>query len=127
MKQRSKKGFSLIELIVVIAVIAAIAAVIVPQFSSMSEAARIATDRRNVQLWNEAYVNAYAVKDDLVSGSTLAPSLTGTNKISDISITYKIGGVGDALTMSAKGFTLQSTSSSLGFKEGEGLTLTTTP
>jgi prepilin-type N-terminal cleavage/methylation domain-containing protein len=73
MKQRSKKGFSLIELIVVIAVIAAIAAVIVPQFGNMSGAAKNAADQRNVQLWNEVYSNAYAMTS---GGNTTGMTIT---------------------------------------------------
>ena len=125
MKQRSKKGFSLIELIVVIAVIAAIAAVIVPQFSSMSEAARNATDQRNVQLWNEAYVNAFAVADDVTASSTALPTaVTDDKTIGDINVEYKIGGVGDAMTIKAKGFTLKNTKSTMVLTAGQGLVLT---
>jgi len=61
MKQAKRnKGFSLIELIVVIAVIAAIAAVIVPSITNFNEEARDTAAERNVQLWNQTYLEAAA-------------------------------------------------------------------
>jgi len=72
MKQANrKKGFSLIELIVVIAVIAAIAAVIVPSISNFNQEARQTSDERNVQLWNQTYLEAKAAGADL-SGVVVA-------------------------------------------------------
>jgi prepilin-type N-terminal cleavage/methylation domain-containing protein len=96
MKQRSKKGFSLIELIVVIAVIAAIAAVIVPQFSNISSAAKNSADQRNCQLWNETYMNAVAAWP---GGSPAAPTTAlihvggNTGGGADaINVTYNLSG-----------------------------------
>lgn len=62
-QKNRKKGFSLIELIVVIAVIAAIAAVIVPSISNFNVEAQRTSDRRNVQLWNQTYLEARAANN----------------------------------------------------------------
>jgi type IV pilus assembly protein PilA len=134
MKQRSKKGFSLIELIVVIAVIAAIAAVIVPQFGNMSSAAKNAADMRNVQLWNETYSNAYALVGDTAAGATIGgmtvTKVTGLDT-TDASTYAKDGKVptldvvvtqadGTAMTFHADTFTIVG-GSTYTFKKGTGL------
>jgi len=93
MKQVSKKkGFSLIELIVVIAVIAAIAAVIVPQFSNISGAAKNATDKRNVQMWNEVYSNAYALDSDNAYSSGISALSASTSSVPVISNSMNVSG-----------------------------------
>lgn len=88
-KTSSKKGFSLIELIVVIAVIAAIAAVIVPSISNFSNEAKITADNRNVQLWQQVYLEgraAGATWTNTAPAATIAkdaevPALTGSTKV----------------------------------------------
>ncbi len=118
MKQRSKKGFSLIELIVVIAVIAAIAAVIVPQFGNISGAARQSADQRNIQLWNEAYSNAYAMdQSTIVTGYTLPTALDGTNA-PVLNVQYNVSG--QLMNFYAEGFSLKGTGT-LKFVPGEGV------
>ncbi|MFA5257035.1 MAG: prepilin-type N-terminal cleavage/methylation domain-containing protein [Opitutales bacterium] len=86
MKQANrKKGFSLIELIVVIAVIAAIAAVIVPSVSNFNTEAKRTSDRRNVQLWNQTYLEARA------AGATVPTSLTSTTVAPVIATSINVG------------------------------------
>ena len=52
--RRSKKGFSIVELIIVIAVIAVLAAVLIPVFFSMVKNARISADNTTVTNLNKA-------------------------------------------------------------------------
>ncbi|MBN1403115.1 MAG: prepilin-type N-terminal cleavage/methylation domain-containing protein [Opitutales bacterium] len=86
MKQANrKKGFSLIELIVVIAVIAAIAAVIVPSISNFNDEARATSDERNVQLWNQTYLEAKA------AGATGLPTAVTGKTVPAISTNVNVG------------------------------------
>jgi type IV pilus assembly protein PilA len=121
-KISSKKGFSLIELIVVIAVIAAIAAVIVPSISNFNDEARRTSDSRNVQLWNQTYLEARAanaagmpaVEAAYASGETV-PAIHATATV----------GVGDTdIVFDAPEFTLGA--GSVTFAEGTGLAYTPT-
>lgn len=111
MKQRSKKGFSLIELIVVIAVIAAIAAVIVPQFTNISGAAKNAADQRNVQLWNEVYANAYAISGG-AGGTAPTNGTLPTNvnavaggSVPNIDVSFTLSGA--VMNFNAPGFNME--------------------
>jgi len=92
MKQANrKKGFSLIELIVVIAVIAAIAAVIVPSISNFNKEATQTSDERNVQLWNQTYLEAKAAG---VTGLPAAvtspdvPAISGNTKVGETTVDF---------------------------------------
>lgn len=80
--KRTKKGFTLIELIVVLAIIAIIAAIAVPTAFGSIEKARIAADSATVDSINSA-VRVYSALQ--MADSTATPS----------------GTVGDALTQSA--------------------------
>jgi prepilin-type N-terminal cleavage/methylation domain-containing protein len=96
-KISSKKGFSLIELIVVIAVFAAIAAVIVPSITNFNEEARDTSADRNVQLWNQTYLEAAA------AGATGLPNaLTDDTHCPEIAATADVGGT--TVTFNAPAF-----------------------
>ena len=93
MKQANrKKGFSLIELIVVIAVIAAIAAVIVPSISNFNSEATQTSDERNVQLWNQTYLEAKAA--GVTTGlpttvtSPVVPAISGSTKVGNTTVDF---------------------------------------
>lgn len=78
MKQRNKKGFTLVELIIVIAIIGVLAAVLIPTFAGVIEKAKLASDQSDVKNMNtvvklqsvlddRAYYEAYEVKELLKS------------------------------------------------------------
>ena len=54
LKNKKKKGFTLIELIIVIAIIAILAAVAIPKFSSISKDAKIKSDIANAKTISNA-------------------------------------------------------------------------
>ena len=54
LKNKKKKGFTLIELIIVIAIIAILAAVAIPKFSSISRDAKIKSDIANAKTISNA-------------------------------------------------------------------------
>jgi len=63
-------GFSLVELIVVIAVIAILAVIIIPMMYDLTDASRVTSQKRNIQLWNQSYVDAYtAGADDITTAN----------------------------------------------------------
>jgi prepilin-type N-terminal cleavage/methylation domain-containing protein len=124
MKQVSKKkGFSLIELIVVIAVIAAIAAVIVPQFSNISGAAKNSTDKRNAQMWNEVYSNAYALDGDNTYGSGVSTITASITSVPEIAKNINVSGT--YMNFYAPSFSfVGDKKSNYGFTAGKGFTYT---
>lgn len=78
MKQRNKKGFTLVELIIVIAIIGVLAGVLIPTFAGVIEKAKLASDQSDVKNMNtvvklqsvlddRAYYEAYEVKELLKS------------------------------------------------------------
>ena len=89
-KSSSKKGFSLIELIVVIAVIAAIAAVIVPSITNFNQEAKNTADKRNVQLWNQTYLEASSAGANM-STATATNGAAGTGKATAFSVPSNVG------------------------------------
>jgi type IV pilus assembly protein PilA len=103
-KSSNKKGFSLIELIVVIAVIAAIAAVIVPSITNFSSEAKKTADKRNVQLWNQVYLEAKAA--GATGLNTNIGAVTRNSNVPAINA-YTTLGVGNTnVTFSSPSFTL---------------------
>ena len=52
MKQRNKKGFTLVELIIVIAIIGVLAGVLIPTFAGVIEKAKIANDQASLKNFN---------------------------------------------------------------------------
>lgn len=73
-KQKSKKGFTLVELIVVIAILGILAALVVPQVTGYIEKAQKNTDQANAQM---LYTAGQLYLTDLeVAGTTLPDSFT---------------------------------------------------
>lgn len=54
LKNRKKKGFTIVELVIVIAIIAILAAVLVPTFSNIVKKANLSNDQQNVRNMNTA-------------------------------------------------------------------------
>lgn len=52
MKQKNRKGFTIVELVIVIAVIAILAAVLIPTFSSLIAKANLSNDQQVVRILN---------------------------------------------------------------------------
>ena len=85
LKNKKKKGFTLIELIIVIAIIAILAAVAIPKFSSISKDAKIKSDIANAKTISNA------VSALIAEGEIDTPSAEGGITI------VKEGAEGDAL------------------------------
>ncbi|MFA5257036.1 MAG: prepilin-type N-terminal cleavage/methylation domain-containing protein [Opitutales bacterium] len=60
MSSKRDSAFSLIELIVVVAVMAVMATVIITMVYDLVGTGRTSTEKRNIQLWNQSYVDAFA-------------------------------------------------------------------
>ena len=60
MEYRSKKGFTLAELLIVVAIIAVLVAVSIPIFNGQLEKARRAVDMQNARIIKSALTNGYS-------------------------------------------------------------------
>lgn len=77
-KQKSKKGFTLVELIVVIAILGILAALVVPQVTGYIEKAQESTDQANAQMLYTA--GQLYVTDLEVAGTKLTSTTTFTHQ-----------------------------------------------
>jgi prepilin-type N-terminal cleavage/methylation domain-containing protein len=121
-KSSSKKGFSLIELIVVIAVIAAIAAVIVPSITNFNAEARRTADRRNIQLWNQTYLEAFSAGATANAPSNWRTSATEVTALDE----HVLVGATD-VRFSAPAFNLTAGTIDAGGTAGTGFIYTVNP
>lgn len=58
-KKRSKKGFTLMEMLIVVAIIAILIAIAIPTFTSQLNSARVATDKANLRAAKSEAVTDY--------------------------------------------------------------------
>jgi len=92
---RSRSGFSLIELIVVIAVIAAIAAIIIPSVGALTTAATDTSADRNIQLAKGTYANYLAAGGedsaaDVATAMLASGGWTGAAVVAGKKVSFKI-------------------------------------
>ena len=77
-RTKSKKGFTLIELVVVIAVIAILTAIAIPAFSGIMGQANTAVDNANVRMLKSAGAMYCSSATGLTAGATLTETELGT-------------------------------------------------
>ena len=89
-KLRSKKGFTLMEMLIVVAIIAILIAIAIPTFASQLEKANQATDAANLRAaYAEAVVGAI---DDPNGTKTVTTVAMKSSKLDKMDQTTKIGG-----------------------------------
>ena len=89
-KLRSKKGFTLMEMLIVVAIIAILIAIAIPTFASQLEKANQATDAANIRAaYAEAAINALDAADGI--GKATTPAMK-SDKLDKMDTTTTIGG-----------------------------------
>lgn len=93
MIRKKEFGFSLIELIVVIAIMAVLAGIILPVVMDLRTTSGLASQQRNIQLWNQIYSEACSAKQDLASvgdWNTISNDLAAgvTANVGDKAVTF---------------------------------------
>jgi len=82
----------------VIAVIAAIAAVIVPSITNFNQEAKNTADKRNVQLWNQTYLEAKS------AGANMSTATGNATVVNAISVSAEVGST--TVYFNSPGFTI---------------------
>lgn len=75
LKNKKKKGFTLIELIIVIAIIAVLAAIAVPQFGKIRQKSNVSADIANAKTIHSAVATAIANEEIILPGKKTAYTL----------------------------------------------------
>ena len=86
MKKRSKKGFTLIEMLIVIAIIAILAAIAIPTFSAQLDKANQAVDDANLRTATSLAVAQYMLDNETGAVNYSAVEGTGTGAESTLEI-----------------------------------------
>ncbi len=86
MKKRSKKGFTLIEMLIVIAIIAILAAIAIPTFSAQLTKANEAVDDANLRTATSLAVAQYMLDNETGAVNYSAIEGTGTGAESTLEI-----------------------------------------
>ncbi|WP_313527983.1 prepilin-type N-terminal cleavage/methylation domain-containing protein [Anaerotignum sp.] len=89
-KRKSKKGFTLMEMLIVIAIIAILVAIAIPTFSGAQKKAQYAADMANVRAWY-----AESLVKNMAEGTALPTTGTGSyngSKLQMSSATVTVAG-----------------------------------
>lgn len=109
MKKRSKKGFTLIELIIVIAILAILALIAIPAYNQYRTNAKIAANEATAKIVYDAHLVSDATKSDagaawrdFVDNTAEPPAaevaITGTPAGGDLKVVVSTGGAAYAGT-----------------------------
>ena len=88
-KTKSKKGFTLVELLIVLAIIAILAAIAIPMYKSQMDKARLKVDEANMRSAQSMAVAEYMLDVDNTTAKTYYFKMTGEN----LEINYNGSGV----------------------------------
>lgn len=101
-KIKSKKGFTLMEMLIVVAIIAILVAIAIPTFTTQLTKARCAADNANVRAAYSEAMSEYLTTQAASSASagTMQEAYDGTTKIGDLSLSSGAWAKGDNVSVS---------------------------
>lgn len=78
MRNRAKRGFTLVEILIVVVILGILAAIVIPQFSQASTDSKVSSIRSNLQSIRSAIALYKIQHDDVIpaDGAALATALT---------------------------------------------------